>query len=75
MCKFHDIIKIFFFLTIYHIMKYCYKSGFDKFHLALGYKGDQIKKWFMDYPLMQSFQYDARSKLSWGSQSTLEQPN
>tara|TARA_Y200000002_G_C22623707_1_gene639327 strand:+ start:535 stop:1239 length:705 start_codon:yes stop_codon:yes gene_type:complete len=31
---------------IYHIMKHYAKNGFNNFYLALGYKGDVIKKFF-----------------------------
>jgi len=49
---------------LYHIMKYFYKSGFDRFHLALGYKGNDIKKWFMnDYPFIDSISVDFREAL------------
>lgn len=34
---------------LWHIMQ-CYSHyGFDDFHIALGYKGDVIKKFFLDY--------------------------
>jgi len=34
---------------LWHIMKYFYHYGFDDFIIALGYKGDVIKKYMMDY--------------------------
>src|SRR6185436_701265 len=34
---------------LWHIMKHYSRSGFDDFVLALGYKGDQIKRYFLDY--------------------------
>lgn len=35
---------------IWHIMKHYSKYGHNDFILPLGYKGDQIKEYFMDYP-------------------------
>ena len=29
-----------------HIMKHFSKAGFNEFYIALGYKGDEIKKYF-----------------------------
>jgi glucose-1-phosphate cytidylyltransferase len=34
---------------IWHLMKHYAHFGFDEFVVALGYKGDFIKKWFLDY--------------------------
>lgn len=34
---------------LWHIMKYYEAYGFDDFAIALGYKGDFIKKWMVDY--------------------------
>jgi glucose-1-phosphate cytidylyltransferase len=34
---------------LWHIMKTYYKYGFKEFVLLLGYKGDKIKEYFMDY--------------------------
>jgi glucose-1-phosphate cytidylyltransferase len=34
---------------LWHIMKHYARYGFDDFLLALGYKGDQIKRYFLDY--------------------------
>jgi glucose-1-phosphate cytidylyltransferase len=34
---------------LWHIMKHYSRYGFDEFVLALGYKGDQIKRYFLDY--------------------------
>jgi len=34
---------------LWHIMKHYSKYGFNEFVLALGYKGDQIKRYFLDY--------------------------
>jgi len=33
---------------LWHIMKYYEAYGFDEFVIALGYKGDYIKKWMVD---------------------------
>ncbi len=34
---------------LWHIMKHYSRYGFNEFVLALGYKGDQIKRYFRDY--------------------------
>jgi glucose-1-phosphate cytidylyltransferase len=34
---------------VWHIMKHYARHGFETFVLALGYKGDQIKRYFIDY--------------------------
>ena len=34
---------------LWHIMKHYSRYGFDEFVLALGYKGEQIKRYFLDY--------------------------
>jgi glucose-1-phosphate cytidylyltransferase len=34
---------------LWHIMKHYARYGFDEFALALGYKGEQIKRYFLDY--------------------------
>jgi glucose-1-phosphate cytidylyltransferase len=34
---------------LWHIMKHYSRYGFDEFILALGYKGEQIKRYFLDY--------------------------
>ena len=34
---------------LWHIMKHYSRYGFDEFVLALGYKGDLIKRYFLDY--------------------------
>ncbi len=34
---------------LWHIMKHYARYGFSEFVLALGYKGDQIKRYFLDY--------------------------
>jgi glucose-1-phosphate cytidylyltransferase len=34
---------------LWHIMKYYWHFGFDEFVVALGYKGEQIKRFFVDY--------------------------
>jgi glucose-1-phosphate cytidylyltransferase len=37
---------------LWHIMKHYARYGFTEFVLALGYKGDQIKRYFLDYHAM-----------------------
>lgn len=39
---------------IWHIMKYYSHFGFNRFILALGYRGEYIKKYFCDYRLLSS---------------------
>ena len=39
---------------LWHIMKHYSHYGFDEFVIALGYKGDHIKKYLMDYCSLQS---------------------
>jgi glucose-1-phosphate cytidylyltransferase len=34
---------------LWHIMKTYSEAGFRRFVLCLGYKGDEIKRWFLDY--------------------------
>jgi glucose-1-phosphate cytidylyltransferase len=34
---------------LWHIMKHYCRYGFDEFALALGYKGEQIKRYFLEY--------------------------
>jgi glucose-1-phosphate cytidylyltransferase len=34
---------------LWHLMKQYASFGFDEFVVALGYKGDFIKRWFLDY--------------------------
>jgi glucose-1-phosphate cytidylyltransferase len=34
---------------LWHIMKIYHHSGFNRFFVALGYKGDVIKRYFLDY--------------------------
>jgi glucose-1-phosphate cytidylyltransferase len=38
---------------LWHIMKHYYRYGFDDFVIALGYKGDQIKRWALDLSAIQ----------------------
>ncbi|MEZ5218790.1 MAG: glucose-1-phosphate cytidylyltransferase [Ilumatobacteraceae bacterium] len=33
---------------LWHIMRYYYEFGFNEFAVALGYKGEYIKRWFFD---------------------------
>lgn len=39
---------------MWHIMKYYSHFGFDDFSIALGYKGDHIQKWFVEYSAFSS---------------------
>lgn len=39
---------------LWHIMKHYAHHGFDEFVIALGYKGDLIKRYFLDYPRVNS---------------------
>jgi glucose-1-phosphate cytidylyltransferase len=34
---------------MWHIMRYYYHFGFGEFAVALGYKADYVKRWFVDY--------------------------
>lgn len=34
---------------LWHIMKYYAEFGFDEFVIALGYRGEYIKRWFVEY--------------------------
>lgn len=46
---------------LWHIMKHYSHYGFHEFYLALGYKGEQIKKYFLDfYALNQDFSVSLR---------------
>ena len=38
---------------LWHIMKHYGQAGFTEFCIALGYKGEDIKRYFLDYHLMQ----------------------
>jgi glucose-1-phosphate cytidylyltransferase len=38
---------------LWHIMKHYHRHGFDDFVIALGYKGDQIKRWTLDLAAIQ----------------------
>jgi glucose-1-phosphate cytidylyltransferase len=47
---------------LWHIMKHYAHYGFKEFFVALGYKGDMIKRYFLDYkPLNSSFAVDLKS--------------
>jgi glucose-1-phosphate cytidylyltransferase len=48
---------------LWHIMKHYSRFGFDEFVLALGHKGDQIKRYFLDY---QALGHDLTLTLSSG---------
>jgi glucose-1-phosphate cytidylyltransferase len=37
---------------LWHIMKIYYHYGFDNFYLALGYKGEIVKRFFLNYHLL-----------------------
>jgi glucose-1-phosphate cytidylyltransferase len=39
---------------LWHIMKYYAHFGYDEFVVALGYKGEFIKRWFVDYAALTS---------------------
>ena len=39
---------------LWHIMMHYSHHGFNEFVIALGYKGEQIKKYMLDYGLLQS---------------------
>jgi glucose-1-phosphate cytidylyltransferase len=39
---------------LWHIMKHYARHGFREFVIALGYKGDLIKRYFLDYRLLDS---------------------
>jgi len=52
------IVEIGEFPILWHIMKIFDHYGFKRFLLALGYKGDDIKKWFLDYRLKGDFELD-----------------
>ncbi len=39
---------------LWHIMRYYASFGFDDFLVALGYKGEYIKRWFVDYASLAS---------------------
>jgi len=43
---------------IWHIMKIFEKYGHKRFILTLGYKGDMLKRWFLNYRFNQSFELD-----------------
>lgn len=34
---------------LWHILKMYHHHGIDEFYIALGYKGEEIKRWFLDY--------------------------
>ena len=39
---------------LWHIMKYYAAAGFEEFVIALGYKGEYIKRWMVDYAALTS---------------------
>ncbi len=52
---------------LWHIMKYCAAYGYHEFVVALGYKGELIKRWFVDYASLTS---DLTIETGTGSVST-----
>jgi len=52
---------------LWHIMKHFEHSGFNEFLIALGYKGEMIKKFFMDYL---NYSYDLSISYSNGTVDT-----
>ena len=42
---------------LWHIMRYYAHFGMDEFAVALGYKGEHIKRWFVDYASLGSDLY------------------
>jgi len=57
---------------LWHIMKHYSRYGFNTFYLALGYKGEQIKKYFLDfYALSQDFSITLKD----GNISTISKNN
>lgn len=55
---------------LWHIMKTYGHFGFNEFVIALGYKGEQIKRFFLDYRIMNS---DFTSSLSDGRVQVLDE--
>jgi glucose-1-phosphate cytidylyltransferase len=37
---------------LWHLMKLCAAQGFEEFVVALGYKGEQIKRYFLDFRIL-----------------------
>lgn len=56
---------------LWHIMKHYAHYGFNEFVIALGYKGDFIKQYFMEYHRLQS---DLHIDLGLGTVEMLSQP-
>ena len=54
---------------IWHIMKYYSHFGFSEFVIALGYKGEQLKRFFLEYNL---FSNNMTVRLATGSVDTHE---
>jgi len=46
---------------LWHIMKLVSHYGNNRFILTLGYKGDLIKQWFMNYRYSGSFEFDLKN--------------
>ena len=53
---------------LWHIMKHYSRYGFDEFIIALGYKGEMIKRYFVDY---YNLNHDFIISLSDGVESTV----
>ncbi len=43
---------------LWHIMKHYAHYGFNDFYIALGYKGDSIKHYFLDYNALSHGSYE-----------------
>ena len=56
---------------LWHIMKHCAHYGFDEFFVALGYKGEVIKRYFLDYHVMNG---SMTIELSSGNVELLDKP-
>lgn len=55
---------------LWHIMKHYYQYGHKDFAVALGYKGDYIKRWFIDYATLSD---DLRINTASGAVETTSQ--
>ncbi|RKZ47060.1 MAG: glucose-1-phosphate cytidylyltransferase [Candidatus Parabeggiatoa sp. nov. 3] len=56
---------------LWHLMKMCCAQGFNEFIIALGYKGQMIKRYFLHYRQLES---DLQINLKTGAIHTLEDP-
>lgn len=51
---------------LWHIMKHYSHYGFNEFVLCLGYKGDMIKRYFLDYEWMANdFTINLKNRMEW----------